>query len=327
MKVLYFLTLLGILFSISACDDDSTSSNENNLFWKKTSVSDGISFSGILISENETLIASTGDFGYQAINDGYIYRSDDFGNNWDGISLGVDATNCLIEHKSKLFAGTTQGIYYSDNDGVTWYQGGLDTLVVKSMDSYLLNNSNIIVAGTIGGVFKSDDDGMTWNKISDLVYPDCIGVFNENKIFAGQIGAVSGALFVTHDDGLSWDSALSGLGATYLEIVDDKIYVGGYRSEEWYGGLHLSTDGGLTWSVLYSDLESVKSSLITQNNTTYLCGYNTGVQMKKSGDLDWTELNSGLTSSWITDLAIDNNNYLYAVSDLGGIYKSSQPVE
>jgi len=279
------------------------------------------------VTSKGTLIASTGDFGYQALNDGYIYRSVDGGESWNEFDLEVDASNCIIEHNSKIYAATTQGIYVSIDDGSSWKPNGLDTTVVTALDGYSNASSSFLLAGTFSGIFKSEDDGQSWIKISSLECNECIGILNPTTFFVGRIGGIGANLFGTYDGGISWNSSLSGLGATNINIVDDQIYAGGYLSEEWFGGLHHSADGGLNWTEIFSFEKPVTSTVITLSNTIYLSGYETGVQMRVEGDSVWTQIQSGLSSSWIKSLAVDKDYYLYAASDLGGIFKSREPIE
>ncbi len=316
-----------ILVYFSYCKRNTVSPETAIQFWEKLSIPDSISFMNILVSKQGTLIASTGDYPYEANKDGYIFRSTDFGTNWDEIDLGVKSVSSLLEYQSLLFSGTTQGIYKSVDDGVTWQASGLDSVWVRSLASYTDSESNFILAGTSKGIFKSSNIGQTWNKLANVWHAGCVGILNEDIIFAGFIGAMSADLKVSRDGGMTWDFTSLGLGADAINIKGRKIYAGGWRGEEWIGGLFVSIDEGRSWSEIFSNLKNVGTILITQNNTIYIGGIYTGVQMMKSGDSNWIELNSGLSSLWITCLAIDNNNYLYAASDLGGIYKSKDPVE
>jgi photosystem II stability/assembly factor-like uncharacterized protein len=281
----------------------------------------------LIVTSKGTLIASTGDYGYQALNDGYIYRSVDGGESWNEYDLEVESSNYIIEYNSKIYAATTRGIYISFDDGFTWEPNGLDTTVVAALDGYNQTGSSFLVAGTFKGIFKSEDDGQTWQKLSSQGCNDCLGIYNINTIFVGRIGAIGASLYVTRDMGLKWDLALYGLGATSINIYNDQIYAGGYLSDEWFGGLHHSIDGGVTWQEIFSHEKSVTSTLITSSNTIYLSGYYTGVQMMMAGDSLWSELQSGLSSTWIKSLALGKENYLYAASDLGGIFKSREPIE
>lgn len=326
IRAITALTILALLINFYSCKRSSTSLETNKNFWEKTSAPDSVSFMKILVTSKGTLLASTGDYPYKAKKDGYIFRSTDFGMNWEEIPLGVDAASSLIEHKSFLFSGTTQGIYRSSDDGVTWELMGLDSVWVNSIASFVDENVNIIITGTPDGIFKSEDIGFSWAKISEKNYDDCIGILNNDVIFAGKIGAIGASLYISQDGGASWTESLSGLGATTISIWDGKIYAGGWRSEEWFGGLHVSVDEGKTWSTIFSDLESVTSTYVYKN-IIYLSGYNTGVMMKKNSDSSWTDLNEGLSSLWITSLACDINKNMYAASDLGGIYKSIASIE
>jgi photosystem II stability/assembly factor-like uncharacterized protein len=72
---------------------------------------------------------------------------------------------------------------------------------------------------------------------------------DERLLFAG---AHSGGLFVSADDGLTWDSAMQGIGAEHEHVFTIAAFGSGRETVLWAGtqpaALYRSTDLGRTWS-------------------------------------------------------------------------------
>ena len=93
----------------------------------------------------------------------YVYRSTDFGQNWDRIVNGLPQTsvNALAQHPrnpSLLFVGNEVGVYVSLDDGDQWtrLENGLPTVPVDDIEIHPREND--LVIGTHGrGVWIMDD--------------------------------------------------------------------------------------------------------------------------------------------------------------------------
>ena len=106
---------------------------------------------------------------------GKIYRSADDGATWTRINNSMNVTyiwDIVIDANGMLYAGTENGIYYSNDNGTTW-QGPV--MSGKDVRALVIDGFDNIYAGTWGaGVYKSTD-GTTWTeKISGL---DALAVF------------------------------------------------------------------------------------------------------------------------------------------------------
>ncbi len=97
-----------------------------------------------------------------------LFRSTDDGLTWDILALGLDDTTGLRRHGfsinalyqdigNNLWAGTSEGVYFSPDNGETWQleNFGLEESTVCSFD---MNSKGMLFAGTCGdGIFRTSE--------------------------------------------------------------------------------------------------------------------------------------------------------------------------
>jgi photosystem II stability/assembly factor-like uncharacterized protein len=69
-----------------------------------------------------------------------------------------------------LYAGTSAGLYVSEDGGATWaLADGLQGVEIHSISFDPATNPSrpLIYAGTASGVYKSDNDGASWARMDD----------------------------------------------------------------------------------------------------------------------------------------------------------------
>lgn len=220
-------------------------------------------------------------------NDGGLYKSNDFGNNWNKINnlpltqfyaIAVDYLN-----PQRIYGGT------QDNNTVrTWTGATNDWERILGGDGmYCLvdyTNSNIIYAESQwGNLTRSDDGGNNFNYIAQW------------------------------SDRTNWSSPF------VMHPTDPQtLYFGTYR-------VWKTTNRGNSWTPISNDLTrnlaasgfSTISTLAisTLNPNHLLAGSDDGrVHLSTTGGLIWTDITAGLPLRWITRVAFDpfNVNTIYA---------------
>lgn len=250
-------------------------------------------------------------------SDAQIYRSINYGTNWDQVSnfSGVSRIDIAV-HENTLDAicvsgnGGLHSLQYSGDDGATWaeyYSGGPGKNLLGYYDdlsdadgqgsydlAYLLNpnNPNEIFASGIN-TWKSIDGGSTW-EISN--------------IWTGQDGEYNkgGSNQVVHSDKhfLAYHPLLNN---TLFECND--------------GGIYKSTDNGQTWTNISNGLEisQMYSISCSQTNVDMV---STGLQDNGSlmlEDGEWYETYGG--DGMMTHIDPTNDFYAYVSYVEGVIFR------
>ena len=113
----------------------------------------------------------------------YIYKTEDYGDNWKLISNGIEGKNNFVRVvradkriKGLLYAGTETGFFISKNDGETWEKLQLNLPVVPINDLYIKNND--LIATTAGHHLGLDNI----SPLQELNVPNEPKVIIENKV-------------------------------------------------------------------------------------------------------------------------------------------------
>lgn len=182
---------------------------------------------------------SDGGATWHSISSGLIDDSDIF-------SIRVDPTRPQL-----VFASACSGIYRSDSGGEAWHkiQGIPGTHRRTHIISEDPRNSDTIFAGTTLGLFKSPDGGKTWRHLSseqvnwmvfDPADPSTLYLATE---FAGILkSADSGETFRPINEGFT-NHRLSEITSDGKHLYASSTYEG------LYGGVFVSNDGGLQWTL------------------------------------------------------------------------------
>lgn len=154
---------------------------------------------------------------------GGVYRSTDMMSHWEkvnrglipeeildsGLSLGVNVLVVDPVETDRVYAGTTKGLFKSDNGADSWARIGaslpdqfISALVVDPTDHRTL------YAGGRAGVFKSDDGGASWNAINEglkslNIRSLAISPRDPQELFAGTNGS---GVYASTNGGRTWTS-------------------------------------------------------------------------------------------------------------------------
>lgn len=156
---------------------------------------------------------------------------------------------CITSNEPQIFVGTMgNGIYKSIDSGLTWVQcnQGLRSLRVSSI---IVANSKLF-AGTVAGIFVSEDNGAHWisrnQGLSDTAIKSLC--FNGTTIVAGTYNGSSKSIYLSHNEGESWQCAES---CTIVFNPSLIVNFKGILFSDSYGfGLCRSTNDGKTWDIL-----------------------------------------------------------------------------
>ena len=296
-----------------------------------------IAFSPDYANDN-TIFAGSGDY----FGNGGIYKTTDGGQTWtyslQNIYFHLVVVSPNYANDKTVFAGASydNGLRKSTDGGLTWTP--IDNFTDMRLYSialspdYANDNTLFVCARNYPGdfiVYKSTDGGQTWTNqgLNSLVRyfavsPDYV---NDQTIFA----ICDYAVYKSTDGGQTWiyvSSTISNLwmpsGAISPNYASDgTIFVAG--SDDIYK----SNDGGQTWtgSGFMFTFRSVAISPNYSSDNTVFAGAG-GIYKSTNQGQDWNQVNDGLKSLNVDDIALSHNLATDGTIFAGtvcGIYKST----
>jgi photosystem II stability/assembly factor-like uncharacterized protein len=299
-------------------------------------------FSPTFATDRIVLAASSADPGpYRSIDGGTIWSPvgwyDPDKSFLRGFVAGGVFALALAPHTAydaAAFAGTSCGIYRSNNWGDNWYQDndGLAHLTVRTL-AVAPGEPSTLLAGTSffehlrvdtttlveydGNLQLSIDGGQSWQDVSgrlDRVQSVGFspGFATDRTAFAatgtvGQHGFYDGGVYRSTDGGQNWSEVLDGRAYMALALspnlpTDRTLWVSAFTYSSALG-LYVSTDGGDTWTSLASSVHAqalVPSPNYAVDQTLFAGTHDSGLQMSTDGGASWT----GVLTSPVTALAV-----------------------
>lgn len=179
-----------------------------------------------------------------------IYKSTDDGNSWSDVSGGIPAIadDLVVDpnNPSKVYAGTTWGVYRSSDGGLTWNKNtGIAYAYALGIDPA---NPNILYAGYTKRGFKSTDGGNIWTECSSGLQGNCsqMIVLSNQVFYASNVG-----IYKSANGGTSWNESQTGIYAAKIPSLATAVSSPNLLLAEVAGnGFFKSTDCGTTWQRL-----------------------------------------------------------------------------
>ncbi|HMQ70038.1 MAG TPA: T9SS type A sorting domain-containing protein [Ignavibacteria bacterium] len=230
------------------------------------------------------------------------------------------SVNIIKSFKGKLYTGTSNGLFFSTDDGNNW------TLISQTLQHNIINDvevrgETIYVATSFGGVYKSSNHGNDWVNISSKIFNTnpIVLKLNDDKLFASFQGI---GLFCTTNNGINWTYINQGLPSNPIIISistrGEMMFVGSFGE-----GIYRSTDNGNNWNEINNGIIATTILSMENINNRLIVGTNRGVYFTDNSGMDWHHASSGISCTYISALK-KHNNVLYAGSAGGcGMKKST----
>ena len=290
-------------------------STNEGINWTQTSNS-YYSFTS-MISFGSDIFASNGTAILKSTNNGY---------NWSTVyGAGSNFVTSLTVKDNYIFAGIGTGEYspgkviYSSNNGVNWSVRGLDSVSVSSMNTI----NGIIFAGTtLNGLYKSSDNGISWVNSAFQGRPIYNITVIGADIYLSTIASTSiYEFYKSTDNGTTWNllNTVPNGKVISLSKVNNVLILG-----LEYGGVHLSSDNGLSWTHYLPP--DINVYCFYKLNTRLFAGVSNGIYYSGDGGLNWiqSKLNQRLSARSMTSIGTTLYAGIYDyISDTGGVYISS----
>ncbi|MDV3294012.1 MAG: hypothetical protein LYZ70_07050 [Nitrososphaerales archaeon] len=175
-----------------------------------------------------------------AATSGGLYKSPDYGQSFQLISLPSQTVTAVAGLGSTIYASTTNDFLYSIDGGATWASSGrgLASTPRIAIDPV---NSSVVVIGTDAGLYRSTSGGRLFSLVQGIgvqteVTPPCGGA--PAVYFAkvgGQVALFAGTgngFFESLDLGATWENLSFNMNATHevtsVEYAGGNLYVSTY---------------------------------------------------------------------------------------------------
>lgn len=283
------------------------------------------------------------------------------GDAWTTEPRGLDGrtVTSIMAREGVILAGTTDGIFRSDDAGANWYEQshGLTQRHVRWL-AFHPNISDLEFAGTEpAALFVSRDGGESWTERPEVAElrdefgwwlpysPEagCVRGF----AFHGQhaFAAVEvGGLLTSDDGGSSWQLAEGSNGRPQFGRPGDglihpdvhSIAVHPSSHQLLYaptgGGLYRSTDGGRTWHGAYLGcyaravwVNPANSEEMVLGPAEDASGRNGRIEHSTNGGQTWQPLTEPQNRNMVERFVVALNNELFAVMSNGALWHSPLP--
>ncbi len=270
-------------------------STDNGLSW--SSETNGFNWSVVF-----SVKADMNDNLYAATQSSGIYKSTDYGENWQQVlSDNENFHSLIIDKKGDIFAGSwSNGVYCSTNGGSSWnnISNGLPNDRIQELASD--SDDNIYATTFSNGLYKKEYNTSTWTKINcPLAYSQLVCTNNVNVIFVTTMWNSASGIFYSTDEGSTWGQ-IPGLNQN-ISINDIYCDNNGY--------VFLSTSRGVfRTQSSYLNIFSLISPSQNQNNLNPLMNFTWG----KVANASNYNLQVSTTSDFanpIIDITTPNTSY------------------
>src|ERR1035437_890487 len=250
---------------------------------------------------------------------------------------------------NNIFAGTSEGLYLSTNEGISWSLVNKWSGAGMHYPKAIAFCGNDLYAGIMNNIFKSNDNGATWGTGS-LVYSDVNGFTTiGNNIYSSTI---LNGIWMSTDNGSNWTAigptrlvyCVTNIGTTLFVGLDNggvarssnngetwiianllstsqvnslavngtDLYAGTYGGG---GGIFRSTDGGVTWAKVITGLSNTEIKCLICNGNNIFAGTNGGVFRSINNGQTWFKAGTGLNSNIANVMLFSGDNLFAGTND------------
>jgi ligand-binding sensor domain-containing protein len=279
---------------------------------------------------------------------GGVFETDTASWKWADVSTGIQETKitCVVPDPaspSRLYAGTTGGMYVSHDGGTTW---GRTASELDSQDIAVIRAGTPMLAGTLREGLWVSANGTRWHRVAAKELSDDVLALAPYTSEFGVVlaGTSLGVWRVDLVKGTAVDSSLglkprgsASQQVTYVEVAAlatdpaDEQHTLAIVSGR---GLHESTNGGLLWKDVQltdrvmlgssADLSWLSSVFIESSSKMYVGSMARGIWSGAPGGT-WAPINKGLSRigvyyGSVQALAKDGKGRLFAGTSSGGVF-------
>lgn len=243
-----------------------------------------------LIALDVNIVAPVGTDLFIGTNGSGVLSSWDDGRHWTHQSnnLGTSPINMLVSSGSTLYAGNSDGLFFTTDRGMTWKS--IPMFKSKKVMDVAFGENAIFVAADTAGVYRSTDQGVNWMPVNvGLAGTRAQALFIDGgTVYLGT----NAGIFISKDNGLNWvpkNTGLTNLNVHDIAIGNQKLYA---ATDQW---VFISKDDGASWESTtnrpYSGL--TVNHIVMAGGNVYAAGWY-GVYCLSFDEKTWTSISSNL---------------------------------
>ena len=215
---------------------------------------------------------------------------------------------------NNIFAGSTDGVYLSENDGTNWKTANTG-LEKASVMAITLSGSNMF-AGTVDnkGVFLSTNNGKSWKTVNKG-----LGNLNVYELITGGKNIIAGTedgVYISSDNGSNWTPSFTTVNNTLgwvnsMVVMGTKIFAG-----TDLGSIYVLSEDETSWTKISKSLEGFGISGLVVRGTDLYAGTYRGVYYSTNNGTDWLPDTVGISGLKVFCVAVKGNT-MFAGTDSG----------
>lgn len=242
-----------------------------------------------------------------------VFRSTDKGQSWaaaSGLPAGTGDLSNFVVVGTKVFVGTSQGLFFSADDGRSWaaanpgFKKRIWALAAGGGKLIAAVEDLVLPGFPIRSILISADEGQNWSN-GNGSFPlqiSCLAL-NGDKVFAGGLGLSRSA-----DGGLTWEnlsSRFDWLPQVYSLAVSGTAVLAGTDR-----GLFRSTDDGQSWTnILPPSYRGPVWRIAVRGSNTFFTS-TTDLYVSTDSGRNWIRFDDRLSNFIAVDLAVSGNDLL-----------------
>jgi len=287
-----------------------------------------------IVKVNNTLFAGVMNTTFA----GKILKSTDNGVNWDSVITGYILSGVFdvaAKGNTVCFGTYERGLIFSTDAGITWQQkyiNGVDgngIFNVGMSGNIIFTRSNTFIAPIYTMFHYSSNNGANWNPLYLAPVEFVPNYFYDlDSLFI--VGSQKGIVMSTNH-GLNWTMPANlglpnfpdGRKNIYSLYMNNGIIYGGCITGFTYstnmGNNWVSTNMGFSDFCSFTDFKQTNGFVF--GSVANPAGANAGVYKTTNNGVNWTVMNSGLTSNPSVASLLVSGDYLFAGSNYDGIFR------
>ncbi|MFI5144614.1 MAG: YCF48-related protein, partial [Ignavibacteria bacterium] len=242
-----------------------------------------------------------------------LYKTVDGGMNWNPVlsNLNYDINKMSFSDLNNGIVLWGTAILKTSDAGNTWQIINVPALGSNSMGDFSTTDKNhILVVGAGGLITKSSDGGNSWKKISQGT-DSWVNDIRFADLKTGFACCDNGILLKTTNGGSNWSSFI--LNNNFME--NSLGVIANYGTDIWYitdwynGNIYKTTNTGLTWDTLHTNLYGItRLKFINANTGMGICKYEDFLKTTNGG-LNWIIYDSLGSQNWGMDFINENTGF------------------